>query len=349
MAPFNYLFMTPLTDSRLAVGIFFIISGFVLSYRFIGYRMEPATFVKTLVARYIRLTIPIAVVSLLVLVFGFYSSFLHNIKATALEPKWGYDPFYTFNPSFTDALKFSFWNVFLNYDNNHTYIPPAWTMPRELLGSYFIYTTVFIAGFHNYWNRRRLFITMIAVSAFLVLNLRFHYTAFFLYGYLLAEYYKSNTTSNQTSPNNRVAFLAFIALMIFSSFRSPDRSVFLPLVGMSLIVVWSVLYSQRLSAFFSNRVSLFLGKISFPLYLIHVPIYCTFSSWLISWLYGLGFNQLQTYSMVYLTSLPLVIISAYFLYPMERFAIDVSRRISRFSLKAFFNNLSLDTKTGVEI
>src|SRR5579872_2746351 len=183
IGPFKYLLFTPLTDTRLAVGIFFIISGFVLSYRFIGYRIEFITLAKIFVARYIRLVIPIVVVTLLVLFLGFDLGALHNSKASDIESLWGFGSFYTFNASLTDALKFSFWNVFVNYNNNHTYIPPSWTMPRELLGSYFIYVALFIIGFHNYWNRRRFFVTIIAVSAFLVNCIHFHYAVFFLYGY----------------------------------------------------------------------------------------------------------------------------------------------------------------------
>lgn len=348
ITPFNFLLSTPLTDTKLAVGVFFIISGFVLSYRFIGQRMELATLFKAIFARYVRLTIPVAVVSLLVLFLGFHLSLLHNVEAEGIWSKWGYGSFYAFKPSLTDALKFSFWEMYVHFDNAHTYIPPAWTMGLELRGSYFIYAIVFVAGFHHYWNRRRLFAIIIGILAFLAYNFHYHWSVYFLCGYLLAEFYKSGITSTQAQPNIWIAFLGFIVLMIFSSFRSAERSLFLPLVGMSFVVVWSVLYSQLLSAFFSNRLSRFLGKISFPLYLIHAPIYCTFSSWLVGYLLNLGFSHLQMYSIVYFSSVSLAIVCAYLLYPVELFAINLSRRINYFSIHAFFNALSLRTKTRVE-
>lgn len=348
ITPFNYLLLTPLTDTKLAVGVFFIISGFVLSYRFIGQRMELVTLCKAIIARYARLTIPIAVVSLLVLFFGFYLSLLHNVEANAIEPKLGLGSFYAFTPSFTDALKFSFWDVYVHFDNNHTYIPPSWTMGLELRGSYFIYAIVFLFGLFNYGNQRRLFASILGVLALLAYHVHYHWSVYFLCGYLLAEFYKSDITSTQTPPNLPIAFLGFVVLMIFSSWRSPERSLFLPMVGMSLVAVWSVLYSQRLSAFFSNNLSRFLGKISFPLYLIHAPIYCTFSSWLLTWLHGFGFTPLTTYSIVYVSSVLLAIVCACLLYPVELLAINVSRRINAFSLHILISSLFLRTKTEVE-
>ena len=132
--------------------------------------------------------------------------------------------------------------------------------------------------------------------------------------------------------------------MIYSSFRSPERSLFLPLVGISFALVWSVLYSQWLSNFFSNRLSQFLGKISFPLYLIHVPIYCSFSSWLIDYLHGLNLSQLQVYSIVYFSSVSMAIICAYLLYPIELFAIKVSRQINNLSFRNILAGVSVQSR-----
>lgn len=344
LKPFNLLLRTPLTDTKLAVGVFFIISGFVLSYRFIGQQMESTTLFKAFFARYVRLTIPVAVVSLLVLL-AFHFSLLHNVEAQKIWSKWAFSSFYAFKPSLPDALHFSFWEMYVHFDDTHTYIPPSWTMGIELRGSYFIYAIVFVAGFHHYGNRRRLFAMILGVLAFLAYFVHYHWSVYFLCGYLLAEFYKSDMTFRQTVPNVQIAFLGFIALMIFSSLRSADRSLFLPLVGMSFVVVWTVLYSQRLSAFFSNRLSCFLGKISFPLYLIHVPIYCSFSSWLVGWLVNMGFSELPMYTIVYFSSVSLAIISAYLLSPLESFAIYLSRRINRLSFPSRLSVASLFTKT----
>lgn len=348
--PFNKLLLTPFTDTRFAVGIFFILSGFVLSYRFIGCLIKLGDFLKTLIARYIRLTIPIAVVTFIVLI-GLNFSFMHNVEANLLESKWHYENFYQFNPSFLDAIKFAFVDVYFRYDYHHTYIPPSWTMPMELMGSYLIYTLLFIVGIYNYWNKRKIFILLIALLAILVNIIHFNYGPFFLYGYLLAIYYKNNNVDGDnirfTVLISKLGFVLFILMLAISSLRSSQRPLLL-LPVMSFTAVWSVLYSRKLAAFFSNKISLFLGKISFPLYLIHVPIYCSFSSWFLVWLYSLGLTQCQIYCFVYICSLSMAIVCAYCLCPMERFAINVGRYISKLSWHRFNNLFTGRLKMGME-
>jgi peptidoglycan/LPS O-acetylase OafA/YrhL len=48
----------------------------------------------------------------------------------------------------------------------------------------------------------------------------------------------------------------------------------------AILVVTAVLHSGRLQVWFASQIGRFLGKISFTLYLIHVPIMCTFTAWL---------------------------------------------------------------------
>jgi peptidoglycan/LPS O-acetylase OafA/YrhL len=56
----------------------------------------------------------------------------------------------------------------------------------------------------------------------------------------------------------------------------------------AVMIMGGLLHSDGLQKIFGSKPARFLGDISFTLYLIHIPILCSLTSWLILWLQGYG-------------------------------------------------------------
>jgi peptidoglycan/LPS O-acetylase OafA/YrhL len=118
-------------DGLLAVYLFFVISGFVLSNQYLSSQnMERLR--ATAVGRYIRLTIPIAAASFLSFILLKCGVMLnHEASLIVARPDW-LNLFYPFSPSLSSYIKFSFYDVYFMYDLSKSYDVFLWTMPIEL-------------------------------------------------------------------------------------------------------------------------------------------------------------------------------------------------------------------------
>jgi peptidoglycan/LPS O-acetylase OafA/YrhL len=96
----------------------------------------------------------------------------------------------------------------------------------------------------------------------------------------------------------------------------------------------------------SSRVSVFLGKISFPLYVIHMTIICSLTSFLITKEYDP--NNTKLIVLYFTITVVVSIICACILYPVEKFAIAFSGKIfeyfstdKKIKLKEFIGNATV--------
>ena len=334
ISPFDIWIIKIFTDTKLAIAVFFVLSGFVLSIKFINLDLDLASFVKRIAGRYFRLMIPIMFISLLVLILDSFSLF-YNQKIHIFEPFWGYSNVYNFEKSIIDQITWAFYSVFFNYSNQSSYIPPAWTMPAELRGSYAIYIGLFIIGLFN--QKYRIYVLILAsgvVSSYLFIS-DFHYLAYFFVGHILAAlYFKAIHLQKSIKQLKEIVFSClFFLIILFTAFRNEIANVYTDLFLSSMMVA-CVIWSPFLANFFQNKISRFLGKISFTLYLIHVPIYCSFSSYL---LFYFDTHNIVSSTLVFSILIPLSIMlsifGAYILYPLEKFAIIFNRKIVQFDLK----------------
>ena len=168
-----------LNDGRLAIYLFFVLSGFVLSTRYLSSNnLEQIR--ATALGRYIRLTIPIAAASLLSLVLLECGAMLNQQAGSIVaRPDW-LGSFYAFSPSLLSYLKFSFYDVYFTYESSKSYDVVLWTMPIELAGSFLIFAIVAVFGVSL-----RLRMLSCAVAILLCWQINQPYLTFF-YGYLIA-------------------------------------------------------------------------------------------------------------------------------------------------------------------
>ncbi|MEK4158878.1 acyltransferase [Paenibacillus odorifer] len=292
-SPLNVLY-----NGSFAVFIFFILSGFVLSYKY--WRLEHYTFndyLGNIIKRYIRLNIPIAVSIILaftLLALGLF----YNTNANEIANSLGWlKGIYNFSSDSLEALKEAFYGVVFQGKQNYNLI--LWTLKYEFYGSVMIYSFMLVL--------RKTNIRYAIYPLIFVLLWNSYYLAFFL-GLLLSDLHSKDLLKIK----NRIAlFLIFLLALFFGSypwreqFGAPTRLYgFLKLdflgvnsyyefyhtVGAFLLLICA-LNSSYLKRLLSSRICLFLGEISFSLYLLHLLMLCSLSSLMMHYLTGqLSYN-----------------------------------------------------------
>ena len=341
--PFNFVSML----QNLPVPVFFILSGFVITFKFINkYPKTIDAFIAIVIARWLRLMIPILGVSLILVFFNLtFNVFRFSEEAANIYPSIRFSRHYHFHLDCINAIKFGLWEVFFKYPKV-TYIPTAWTMPIEFKGSCFLFVFLLVAGITNFFNKK----VLILLTSFIVLSMllifRWSYSAqylgYFFFGYLLAETYtRFHPDATGISQYFSKIFLGFfIGSVIIGSFTLPENRKIVLLVA-SLAFIGVVLYEHRMTRLFSGYISQFLGRISFVLYLIHIPLYCSFSSYLLV-VFGKNSEHANLiYSFVFMLSIFLIGIFSCVLYPLERLSIRTSRLMAELSLRFRRKRVSL--------
>lgn len=310
-----------LLDGEFAVFIFFVLSGFVLSIKFV---ITPGKYSLTQasIARYFRLMIPIIITSFFAYLLMLAHA-MHNVPAAipANARHW-LGVYFNFEPTLAFFLQFNFYGVFFKFNHSANFNPVLWTISHEFAGSMLVYLMI---GFFRTEKNKTYLIPIISIVLFFLFNKPI--IACFAIGYLLAELYVAY--SQRLSTATWVSWLAtavFAVPVICSTFYRTGHHLYIALLA-SLLVL-SVSFSKPLKYFFSNRLSLFLGKISFPLYLIHMPLVCSYSAYLFLYLPAQGYGNQATANIIVATTVPLGLIIAKLFYPIEPFSVKAAKRIS---------------------
>ncbi|MGG4341962.1 acyltransferase family protein [Paenibacillus lautus] len=270
--PFNLLF-----NGNFSVCLFFVLSGYVLSYRFFqtGDRL---IIYSSAIRRYFRLAAP-ALVSvflaylIIVLDLGAYD----HIRGMTLSSMP--DPFAA-DANLLVMLKESLVHTFFTYGSQ--YNPVLWTMTYELFGSFLIFGFLVLCG-------RR----VIRYAAYVLLIYVFNdsYYLGFVLGMLLADLKHSGRDWLSYFHAPWMSFIWITVGIYLGSYPylDPEGTIysilvwesdgfefftFYHVIGSFLILI-ALLNSRWLQALFQHKLFAYLGKISFSLYLVHFTIICT--------------------------------------------------------------------------
>lgn len=302
--------------------VFFVLSGYALS---VGHLNENARKLpQAAAARYFRLMIPILATSLIAYILLKLNVFYNLAAAVTKESSSDWlGTFYTFEADLVNVLRFSFFDVFFQYNNVTTYNSSLWTMPVEILGSFLIYAFlgIFRASERIYWR--------LIVLGILILLIYKPLIACFFSGYLIAEIDRRREVGEYKYLKFReyASLVGFLMSAVLSTyFRSDDRVGFL----FASTIVFAAISSGRLKVFFSSGFSEFLGKISFPLFLIQIPIICSWSSFLYIKLPELGFSRIEANYINIVSTIVFCIISSVLLLPIEKISIRYSKIIGKY-------------------
>ncbi|WP_233272688.1 acyltransferase family protein [Paraburkholderia acidisoli] len=311
------------TDGDFAVYVFFVVSGFALSWQYFSTK-SVKSLTSLAVKRYPRLTLPILASSLIGFLVWRSGLMFNHAAAAAVNSPW-LDSAYGFTASFVDCLKFALFDVFFNYDPQHSYNGVLWTMSIELYGSMLVVGLLAVFGVSN---------RVIAyLGAALVCALINSPLLAFVFGIVIADTYhaRSRLRSVLESVAPYLAVLTLIGCVAASIYTPYPRDArFLSMLA--AFSVLSVSFCAPARRVFEWPISRSLGHISFPLYLTHMFVLLSFTSWFFLTLESHGLGKQAAANYVVMATVPLCLLGAIAFLPVESASIRLSRWFSRVCL-----------------
>lgn len=244
LVPFNGL---------VAVLVFFIVSGFALSFRYFR-DGSVDQLARTASGRYVRLAIPVFVACVLV----HFAMIVGRVDPLRVYP---FSRFLNFDPTTWHLLRFALFDVFLNYRSPETYIGPLWTMTIELIGSYIVLLAVFVV---RPWKARIAMLLALAGVLAVVASGDMKMLALFPLGAVLADCFNRGWLDAIPRWLGLCLLASGCAIPAILPYSIPAWA----LIAAPLLVIGSIAVPE-IRRFLSNRLSTKLGIISFPLYLVH--------------------------------------------------------------------------------
>lgn len=263
-----------------AVMFFFVLSGFVLSRRF----MLNESFVylgRSALKRYFRLAAPALLSCLLSAVLFVTGMYRFEEVASITHSPWLAEFGYSipadldFHPSLWDATKNALFDLFFIPHHNY-YNSPLWTMFYELVGSYI----VFLASGVIVVARRAS--TKLAWLVWFAILLIAGYVSVFYAAFLIGLGFAMFMIKRTLSLPGSVTAVLLIGAIFLLSFTGPTREyAFMARVGITsdaapafatagaLLLMLAVETSPSIKFKLSGPIGVFLGKLSFPVYLVH--------------------------------------------------------------------------------
>lgn len=347
--PFNMMH-----NGAWAVCVFFVLSGYVLSHSFFsGKHVNHQILCGSLIARYVRLAIPITASLLLVWLFMRFDLFQFTQVAELTQTK-EINP-YLDHLTLLEVFKQGFGSAL--FLDNYSYNPPLWTMSVEMIGSIgvFILQGIFLAfkQANNAWIYRLCIYAGLITLLFPTLYIGF------LLGMLLCDL-RNNSKTNEILdsyskfwvPGSLLVGTVLSAYMIRGLYSNPFKLItfngfnpyheYLYNTWGAFFLLAGIVYSKRISEFFSKPIFLALGKISFPLYLVHYTVMTSLTAFLYI---SLPINDhLYKSVLSILISLPVMFIVAYYF----NVAINEPAKKVTILIKRMFVKVPMHSEKGFE-
>jgi peptidoglycan/LPS O-acetylase OafA/YrhL len=307
-------------NGTLVVSVFFVISGFSLSIRYLE-TGDGRALGRVAAGRYLRLALPIfaiCAVTYVLLVSGL-------IPPAAQRPS-PLDQFLSFTPSVDGLLGFSLLKVFVAYSGAESYDPPLWTMTYEFFGSFMVFALV------AYLRPSRLRTLLLAVL-FLLLTALQTYFALFVAGILIADLFPLIRAT--TAANRAGALLCGAGILLIALPNTWFAAVYL---GGAICLTAGAVFCAPVRRFFDSRLSSFLGWVSFPLYLVQAAVIYALAPRGLDLLASYGFAPETQRWLIDFALIPIAFLCAIAFCPVNDFATAASHRFAA-SVVAFCDDL----------
>lgn len=281
-----YLAYSPLhflCSATPAVKLFFVLSGFVLSLPYYNNNTSPLYF-KFFIKRILRLYVPCLVVILLSLLLRsiLYRPHYVNEYGSWVIATWEKE--YTF----TEIVNLLLLNAKFNNVNL-----ALWTIPPEIKLSLILPLFIlFKRRLNVIWSFVFIIFIYVLITFLNKIGLRniwndfniFYYLTFFLIGSLLCKYRSYAIDWINSLSSFAYYMVAGISIYLYTFEYSLwwlpiPNSIFDMLIhfndyisAFASVILIIIALSNQAQDFFSNSVLLFLGKISFSLYLVHAVL-----------------------------------------------------------------------------
>jgi len=324
---------TPLNiiyNGDVAVYIFFALSGFVLSLSF-NRTKDSNVILAGVIKRYPRIMLPVAGSMLFM--------YMVMVLTDVLIGK-------AFGAQFFNIL----WQTVYRIPFTHTILTnyPLWSMSYELFGSLLVFSLLALFGKSKY---RLIFYSLVMVYFFVSLDKAHQdlyeystYYALFVFGVMLCDItnggrLKINPMARlmmfliglllATTPLPREGITQFIGaytyLKIFEGVQYIQVAITAGVIG-SMILFVSIVDSKYAISVLSTRLIMFLGKISFPLYLTHATVIYVISFVLHREYTEIGFSEFAIATILtILVSIPIAFVFEKYI---DMPSIKISKKIS---------------------
>lgn len=265
-------------NGHLAVCIFFVLSGDALSSACIN-STKNYMLAKMVLKRYFRLAGPMVMASILVYLL-LVNGLVYNKEAGEIVQNQDWlGSFVNFKPSFFGAIKFGARFAFTEPGITDSYGPFLWPMGIELVGSFglFLYLAIYKS------LRYPLVVLTLMVAALISRS----YYSLFCIGAILAHFREMSLFTRISKSKNlqicvRLGILLWtITAFICLSYSETPLYFYTTLAGLFVFLVYC---QPNLVKLFSGPLSVYLGKISFPLYVTHFAVMISYTSFIIRWL-----------------------------------------------------------------
>jgi peptidoglycan/LPS O-acetylase OafA/YrhL len=266
-----------LLDGKFAVSVFFVLSGVVLSYSFFNKPSRNALGSAT-IRRYFRLTPPILASVLVAYGLMAAGAFANAPLAAAVgrDDPWLRD-LYDFEPSLTGAVKEGLYGVYVDYHESQTYNNVLWTMRTELFGSLFVFVLQALFG-----TLPRRWVLYLLIGAGLYGRYRFFLD--FLVGVAVCDCYLMDRGRRRPIAIGAWGGAVLLAAGVVIGSVLPDS--LRPVLGFSprkfdtqtvgaILVIGTALFCPFWRRQLESGWLVWLGRLSFSLYLLHLSIICS--------------------------------------------------------------------------
>ena len=318
----DYPGLRMLRDGTMAVFLFFVISGFALSIGYIA-KGRRRIVVDMALRRYPRLMIPIAGGSLFAFVL-MRLGLMHGADVGALLHNAWLPLHFEFNPKFTSLIRFVLYNVFFNYVGTRSYDTPLWTMNYEFAGSFLVFGILLLL---KHPAPRLAACSGIAIYCWIVSS----YMLPFMIGVGLADIFVWIRASRLRDgwPAALGACLAIFSAYYYVYDIRPTPPGVRTYSTIGLVTIGSIMASSRLCRLFEMRLSAWLGKVSFSLYLTHMPLVTSLACILFLNRLAAGASMPHAMTISFLVTFPVMLVAAQLFFPLENLGIRVSHAVSR--------------------
>ena len=302
---YESLFLRVFFDGYLAVCIFFILSGDALSAAFLSTHRN-SILAKMVVKRYFRLAGPILASTILVYLLMRFGLIYSQQAAEITHSNAWLGSFLNFEPHFGDALKFGLRFAFTDAGSSQSYDTFLWPMGIELVGSFglFLYLAI-------YRNLKYPFIFLgLCVVGFTASR---SYYGLFCIGIILSHlrvqgFFDKVFMSEEAQRWVLFGSRAWLALAIGACLM--NEKFFQVVVLLAGLFVFLSYCRESYIDFFSNAISRYLGRISFPLYITHFAVIVSYTSYSVEWLSSRDLLNLKSSILVVISSAVFAILVA---------------------------------------
>jgi peptidoglycan/LPS O-acetylase OafA/YrhL len=298
-----------------AIMIFFVLSGAALSTPF--FSASGLEGIKRLaIKRYPRLVIPILASALIF--FGLARlGWLHHeaasvvIKRTDWIGSWFNFPF-----TIEIILWYAFVDVFVTIGDQYLVNPILWTMMFELIGSAIVFAILSIMTVLNPSYRRSILLLLMAVMLELPPT---RLLAAFVAGIILADWRASGVFEQLRSTTSYWLSWVLLVSVALVGAGCPQSSQVVIFPILAIIFVFAIFANESVCRFLANPISQKLGRLSFPLYLVHMPVIASLTCWLtVQWSID---GSLTTWAMAAIVCISTIVslVAAVLFQPVEDF------------------------------